>query len=121
MAAACSIYEYLQSGRCIQLQGHDGAYNLYENERRLDRIVEKLDDVIMRLDQIKSSQYMLYSAIHEGNQTMEKVLNETYRQTQLQEFSAEQNAITAYNSEITARETSMSNWLKSYDLANKGL
>lgn len=121
MAAVCSICGYLKSGRCVQLQGHEGAYNLYENERRLDRIVERLDEVVVRLDEIKNNQFMLYSAIQQGNQTVNQILTETYRQSQLQEFSAQQNAITAYNSSIIANEVSMSNWLKAYELSNQGM
>lgn len=121
MAAVCSICEYLKSGKCSELKGHEGAYVLYDNERRLDRIVERLDDIVVQLDQIKASQFMLYSAIQEGNRITNKVLQETYRQTELQEFSAKQNAITAHNSEVAARELSMSNWLKVYELHRKGM
>lgn len=120
-AAVCSICEYLKSGKCDRLQGHEGAYVLYDNERRLERIVERLDDIAARLDQIKNTQYMLYNAIQEGNRVTERVLQEAYKQTQLQSFSAEQNAIAAYNSEIIAREANMSNWLKVYALHNLGM
>ena len=36
--------EYLQSGRCYTLEGHEGAYNLYEEEKFKEIILTKLDD-----------------------------------------------------------------------------
>lgn len=53
------IYEYLQAGRCTELVGPNGAYNIYESELRANMIISKLDDVIERLDDIKQSQYTL--------------------------------------------------------------
>lgn len=37
--AVCTIYEYICSGICSELEGSDGAYRLYETESRLDKIV----------------------------------------------------------------------------------
>lgn len=70
----CSILEYLSSGICTTLEGADGAYKTLEVEMRLDKIVMKLDQVISRLDSIKENQYMLYSAMKEGNQTASQIL-----------------------------------------------
>lgn len=72
-----SICEYLKSGRCSTLGGPSGAYNLLENEMRLDRIILQLDQVISKLDQIKQNQYMLYSAISQGNQIAHKIAQST--------------------------------------------
>ena len=77
--AVSSIYEYLQAGRCTTLEGHEGAYNIYETEIRLDRIINQLDEVIAHLEDIKSNQYIIYSAIQENNQTLHKILESNYR------------------------------------------
>lgn len=112
-AAVCSICEYLKSGKCSELQGHEGAYVLYDTERRLDKILDKIDDVVAHLNQIKSTQFMLYSAIQDGNRKTDRLLQESYRQTALLEYNAEQNEIIAYNTECTANAVNYQNWLMS--------
>ena len=119
--AVCSIYEYFVSGRCSQLTGHEGAYNLYESEIRANLIIEKLDDRILSLERIKGNQYMLYSAINEGNRKMDRLIAESERQTQLASFNAEQSAIAAYNSAVACDELKQIKWLKTYELHKKGL
>ena len=61
-----SIHEYICSGRCSTLEGHEGAYNILEMELRLDRIEGKLDNIIQKLNQIKDNQYTIYYAIQEA-------------------------------------------------------
>ena len=63
MTMTNTIYEYLKSGRCESLEGHEGAYNILEQEMRLDRIIVQLDNVVNQLDKIRENQYMLYSAL----------------------------------------------------------
>lgn len=79
MVLVYSLYEYICSGRCYSLEGHEGAYNILEMEIRLDHIIMQLDQVIVRLDAIKENQYMLYSAIQETNQKAEEILKSTNR------------------------------------------
>lgn len=62
-----TIYEYLDSGRCSSLTGAHGAYNLYESELRQNLIIEKLDDVLVKLDEIAYNQKLLSDAIAESN------------------------------------------------------
>lgn len=101
------FYEYFSSGRCNQLEGHEGAYNLYENELRLNLILGKLDDIINRLDQIRDNQYMLVNAILECNRQAEK----TYQLLQNVEANT---AASAYFSQISAVNTTYLAWLKKY-------
>ncbi len=110
-AAVCMICEYLKSGKCETLRGHEGAYVLYDRESRLDTINYKIDSVLSNLEAIRENQAILYDAIQRGNRTMEKVLNESYKQTRLMEFTSEQSAIAAYNSGVAAQEAKLANWL----------
>lgn len=107
--AICSFYEYLSSGRCSQLEGHEGAYNIFEMESRQDLILRKLDDIISRLDSIEQNQYMLYTAIQNGNRETNMMLNELNRTANSIETNS---AITAYNSRITAQNTEFLKWIK---------
>lgn len=117
--AICSFYEYFMSGRCTELQGHEGAYNIYESEVRMDRIICKLDDVLANLEQIRDNQYMLYSAISEGNRKIDNLIEETQRQTSALNYLGEQTAIVAYNTEQTRQEAAQIKWLKTYELVQK--
>ena len=63
LPALTSIYEYYVTGRCEELSGPYGAYNLYEDEVRKDKIISQLNTVIANLEQIKQNQYKLYEQV----------------------------------------------------------
>lgn len=75
--SVCSLYEYIDAGRCDRFEGQDGAYNIFETEIRLDRIILKLDAVISRLDRISENQYALYNAIEESNRLSNELIDST--------------------------------------------
>lgn len=114
----CSIYEYICSGRCTTLEGHEGAYNILELEIRLNRIITRLDLVITRLDVIQNNQYLLYSTIQETNHQIAGIIESTnnmidslnYFRGQAEEMNAkiaslEQNsALTAYQTQSIEKE-----------------
>ncbi len=103
--------EYFASGRCNSLTGHEGAYNIYENEIRLNLIVVKLDEVINRLDQIKENQYMLANMIQEGNREIKTLASAASNQTELLQRIEASSEATSYYSGITAANTSYLSWL----------
>lgn len=109
-----SFYEYLISGRCDCLEGHEGAYNIYENELRQNIIIGKLDDVIQRLDQIERTQYMLYSAIKEGNKKIDRLTDDVNKTVNSLHNIDNSTAFTAYNSEIIAQNTEFLTWIEIY-------
>lgn len=114
--AVSSFYEYLLSGRCNQLEGIDGAYNIYESEIRLDTIVSQLDHVIESLEKIQKNQFLIYSAIKETkvqlmnlNDSMDKAVSSLSRierstlniEKNTKEI-AENTAVAAYYSQVSA-------------------
>ncbi len=68
-----SILEYYLSGRCESLTGHEGAYNILENEIRFGLVFTKLDIVIKSLEKIKQNQSLLYEAIEDCNRNISNV------------------------------------------------
>lgn len=97
LIAVSQFYEYFMSGRCTVLEGHEGAYNLYENEVRQNIIITKLDQALTMLKQIRDTQYMLLDAINSCNTMLAKV--------------ADAAAAAAYNSSVVAYNTSaISRW-----------
>lgn len=130
LVMVCSLYEYICAGRCTELEGHEGAYNILETEIRLDRIISQLDLVVANLEQIKRNQFMLYSAVQESNQRLSQItgaigdmsasLEGIYSSTsQLNENAAQLNAhiaelqknsaLTAYHAERTQKELAYMN------------
>lgn len=45
-APVSKFYEYISSGRCSQLEGYDGAYNLYEKELLAESIKDSLECIL---------------------------------------------------------------------------
>lgn len=70
-----TIYEYIATGRCSTLEGYEGAYNLLETEMRLDRIVTSLDKILLKLDQLQRTQYMLYNIIQDSNIQLKQIVS----------------------------------------------
>lgn len=97
--AVSSFVDYFKSGSCSTLgenTGGDGAYNKFDIEVKLDRIIDRLDDIIRNLDQIKSNQWCIYNAIQEGNSIARRLVSAT-------ESLAESNAQIALSSAQTAQ------------------
>lgn len=65
--------QYFASGRVSKLEGHTGAYNLYEYELLQNVIISKLDTIISKLDQIRDAQYELANALQESNQQISRL------------------------------------------------
>lgn len=103
LVAVSTIYEYLASGRCDQLEGPNGAYNLYEMELRQNIVIGQLSTITEHLEQIKENQYTLYYEIQNANRNSESMLSSIGDDVK---FSAYQNAATAKNVE-TMRYISM--------------
>lgn len=107
-----AILEYLLSGRCSNLKE---AYNKYEEELRQNIIIDKLDIVIDKLDAIEKSQYMLYNAIQNINDTLCNIscgINDA-----LENLSSikDNSEMIAYNSEISIQHQEYSNKLLTFN------
>lgn len=119
VVALSSFYEYLMSGRCTSLEGADGAYNIYENEIRANRVIAQLDAVISSLDDIKQNQYMMYqelrkinTSLQQLNSTMDAAVGSlrnietnTKHISENSDLIAHNTAVTAYYSKVNAELT----------------
>ena len=119
IVALSTFYEYLMAGRCETLDGVNGAYNIYENEIRLNTIITKLDE-------IKENQFIIYNKLRDIdnslsalNNTMQKAVssldtiskNTSDMNVYLDNISkntaviAHNSAVTAYYSKVNAELT----------------
>lgn len=108
LVAVCMFEEYLSSGRCTALTGHEGAYNIYENEIRLNLIITKLDDIINRLDEIQENQYQLAHEIRMSAQKISKIGNSIDEHLENIEYSTQ---LSTYLNGISALNSSYLVWL----------
>lgn len=110
--AISSFYEYICSGRCESLDGVNGAYNIYENEVRMNAVISQLSQVIAQLEAIKQNQYVLYSAISDTNRqlsdlndSMQTMNTSLAKMDQTLTNVAKNTEVIAYNSAVTAYYT----------------
>lgn len=103
LVAMCSIYEYFAAGRCSELTGANGAYNLYESELRQNIIIGQLDQIIDQLEQIKQNQYMLYSELKQTNTTLKEVSRDVSSIMKATKAIEENSYLTAQYAKITAK------------------
>ena len=76
MVAITTINEYLESGRCYELEGPDGAYNLYEMELRQNIVIGQLSNIISNLEQIRNNQFSLYEELQKSNRKIDDIIYE---------------------------------------------
>lgn len=111
LVAVCSLYEYLETGRCSTLSGHEGGYNIFEMEKRMNIIMLKLDQIVQKLDEIRENQHTLYEAVSLSNKNAERICNQvTVVSEQLGNIEQNQ-AMIEYNNSITANNTEFLKWL----------
>ena len=94
LPALTSIYEYFITGRCEELTGPHGAYNMYEDEMRKDTVISQLSTVIANLEQIKQNQYMLYQQVKTIQKTASVIGNEL---AQIRGYTAALTELSAMN------------------------
>ena len=95
MVAITTINEYLMSGRCYELEGPNGAYNLYEMELRQNIVIGQLSSIISSLEQIRNNQFSLYQELVKANTTVKDILHEV-------KGVRENTRLTAYFAGVTA-------------------
>lgn len=101
------LYEYMDTGRCTELEGAHGAYNLYESELRQNIIINKLDDIIAQLEQLNSTMSYMASAIGQSNALLSSVCNSLDSIQTNTAITASNSAITAYNTQCTAYNSAL--------------
>ena len=105
LVAVATIYEYFSSGRCTGLTGPNGAYNLYEAELRQNLIIGRLDTIIHKLDQIRQTQYVLYTELRETNRIIRDIRADVSKSLSISEDIAKSVHLTAQYAKITAQNT----------------
>ncbi|MCH5303725.1 MAG: hypothetical protein J1E41_02580, partial [Ruminococcus sp.] len=113
--AICSFCQYFRSGRTYSLSfdtstGDEGAYNIYEKERQNGLIISKLDEVIIKLDDILDYQREIQSQLISANNKIKSLSSEIENSsTRLTSAINQHSAIEQYNGECIQRELAFNN------------
>ncbi|MBQ8232984.1 MAG: hypothetical protein IJZ34_13835 [Lachnospiraceae bacterium] len=113
IVAICSFYQYFDKKRTLSLgfdskTGDKGAYNIYEEEKRLGIIISKLDDVLNKLDMVIENQRTIADTLNQANNTINYLNGNIQKMcNQINSVNASienQTAIEAYNNERIQKE-----------------
>ena len=105
LPALTSIYEYFITGRCTELTGPHGAYNMYEDELRKDTVISQLNTVIENLEQIRNNQYMLYQQVKAIQENTSAIVSELRQIKGYTIAITELTALNAYYAALNERNT----------------
>lgn len=135
MIAVSSFNDYLKSGVCTELEGHEGCYNKFDVEIRLDTIINKMEDVLSNLELIRNNQHTLYIEVVKCNEKLDDLshgifemtnsINGTLDEVKTQTISAinsnkSSNVLLEYYAEETSRNVASMKWLQQMDYIERG-
>jgi uncharacterized protein YlxW (UPF0749 family) len=69
-----TMYSYFDSGRCIDLTGHSGAYGYYEKELRYKNISEDLDEILAKTEEAAGDQALIIKKIADIKDEVSKMI-----------------------------------------------
>lgn len=111
LPAVCMFYEYFASGRCSELSGPNGAYNLYEAELRQNLIINKLDAIIGSLEGIKQNQFILYTEVKKAANALPMISRDIAALLDSTKEVSHSTTIAAQCAEATKANTDMLKYL----------
>ena len=120
ITAVGTFYSYLVNKRTYSLcfdreTGDQGAYNIYENELRLDIIITNTQEILEQMENLSRSQYELAQGLRQANlqiSNMQRDFNRFATQTvnRLDDIR-EIQSVTAYNTSCIRKQVEFMNWL----------
>ncbi len=75
LVAIATIYGYIKTARCSELEGANGAYALYKQHLRSNLVSSSINKVMKSLETIKICQYELYEKIKSSVLVAVEMLN----------------------------------------------
>lgn len=73
LIAIAQLYDYINIGRCNELNGADGAYNLYEKEKNEGILLNDLDLALFKLDKYNSTMFTLIQLLKQDDVIISKI------------------------------------------------
>lgn len=126
LSCVAYLYEYLVSGSCDSLQGHEGGYNILRTEMKLDRVIQNQEVMMSKLDTIVYNQGVLHDAIDDVYYNIDNMSNKICKsatkisntiQSSSNQINSRLESI-EYTNEINAMNTEFTNQLLIYSMWN---
>lgn len=111
LPAICQLYEYFDSGRFTEL---GDAYNQYELEVRLDRLIDNSEKALQALYQIRDNQHVLFDALLAVRDSIYSVNGNIDRCVQNLDYIAYSQEISALCLQQTATATTLLSQIEYY-------
>lgn len=111
LPAICQLYEYFDSGRFTEL---GDAYNQYELEVRLDRLIDNSEKALQVLYQIRDNQRLLFDALLAVRDSVYSVNGNIDRCIQKLDYIAYSQEISALCLQQTATATTLLSQIEYY-------
>ena len=115
MVAVCSFYDYFDTGRCNAFTGPGGAYDTYETDLRFNRIENKLDVIISKLDEIIANQQYLGMLIRESNNALYRIEQQNKALLNSSNEIKENTELIEYNTRCSAQSSAVMEHLMVYN------
>lgn len=74
--AISQLYDYINIGRCSELNGADGAYNLFDQEKNNGLLISELDISLFKLEKYESTMYTLVDLLRKNDKITSKIFTE---------------------------------------------
>lgn len=107
MVAVASFFDYFDTGICFSFTGPGGAYAVYEEDLKFQRIVTKLDIIISKLDELIQSQRKLAELMRDANNTLHRIEQSNNRMMQSLSEMKENTELIEYNSRCAMQSSAV--------------
>lgn len=111
----CSFYEYLDTGICQSLEGHEGAYRQYENDIKLNRIITSLDKINEKLDAIMNYQSQLYAELQIIRKNQESLCSQIDTLCQANEKIVNNTSVIKHDNQVIAKNSEIVKWITVFE------
>lgn len=99
-----TFLEYLENERCYALTGHEGCYNLFEEEKQRGIIIARLNDISEQLNEIRKNQERAAEALEQINSNVSFLCENVAENGRKIDVMAQDQRTTAYYAEQAAND-----------------
>lgn len=113
--AVATFYDYFDKGICFEFEGTFGANSRYRDDLKHKQIIDRLDIIINKLDEIAKNQAFLADLLRDSNNTLYRIERGNQQMLDSMQRMEENTELTAYNTECAARSSEVTALLSLYN------
>lgn len=108
LTAVATLYEYLETGRCNNINGHGGIYDTYVTDLQQSIIIDNLENINATLNRIEANQHLLYQELQQANKTLSSISSSL---TEIEKSNAEIAQNTAISAVANQQTAAAARWM----------